>query len=191
MIQRYHKVSIATGLFQAVFPAGRFFLKPRGAACVKQVTKSGAIDSSTTRSKNPEKREYIQLFMYGIKGLFMKKRTIFLGLFLTAAFLMTGSIVFAQTANTPAPAQGTEKAAPVKKKVVHQTICPVMGGKIDRKLFVDADGKRIYVCCSACLEKVKADPQKYIKEMEDKGITLYKTPKKSEKKKAAGDTQSK
>ena len=57
-----------------------------------------------------------------------------------------------------------------------QTTCPVMDGKIDNNLYVDADGKRIYVCCAGCIEKVKADPQKYIKQLEDKGITLYKNP---------------
>ncbi|MFZ2658691.1 MAG: hypothetical protein WAX69_27410, partial [Victivallales bacterium] len=44
-------------------------------------------------------------------------------------------------------------------------------------LFVDAKGKRIYVCCGGCIGKVKADPEKYIKEMEAKGIVLEATPK--------------
>jgi len=122
----------------------------------------------------------------------MKKRTIVIGLFLTAAFLLTFALLQAQQGGSASTsAQGTEKAAPAKKKAVYQTLCPVLGGKIDKELFVDAAGKRIYVCCSACLEKVKADPQKYIKEMEDKGITLYKTPKKPVTKKEVGDTQPK
>ena len=58
-----------------------------------------------------------------------------------------------------------------------QTVCPVAGGKIDKNLYVDADGKRIYVCCENCLEKVKADPQKYIKRLENEGITLEKITK--------------
>ncbi len=58
-----------------------------------------------------------------------------------------------------------------------QTECPVMGGKIDKKLFVDFQGKRIYVCCAGCIDKVKADPAKYIKELESKGIILDETPK--------------
>ncbi len=47
-----------------------------------------------------------------------------------------------------------------------QTLCPVMGGKINKDLFVDVDGRRIYVCCKACIDEVKADPQKYIKKLE-------------------------
>ncbi|HUT37359.1 MAG TPA: hypothetical protein VNE39_28005, partial [Planctomycetota bacterium] len=40
------------------------------------------------------------------------------------------------------------KKAEAKQAPGPQTTCPVMGGKIDRKLFVDYEGKRIYVCCS-------------------------------------------
>ena len=60
-----------------------------------------------------------------------------------------------------------------------QTTCPVMkGNKINKSLYVDAKGKRIYVCCQGCLVKVKADPEKYIKELEAEGIKLEDAPKK-------------
>lgn len=59
------------------------------------------------------------------------------------------------------------------KKVV-QTTCPVTGQDIDKTLFVDHDGKRIYVCCTNCLEPVKKDPAKYIKQLEDAGVTVAK-----------------
>jgi hypothetical protein len=47
--------------------------------------------------------------------------------------------------------------------------CPVMGNAVNRELYVDHDGKRIYVCCEACIEKVKADPDKYLKKLEKLG----------------------
>lgn len=53
-----------------------------------------------------------------------------------------------------------------------QTTCPVMGGKINKELYVDHDGKRIYLCCAGCVSKVKADPEKYIRQLEDQGIQL-------------------
>lgn len=65
-----------------------------------------------------------------------------------------------------------EVAVAVKK----QTTCPVMGGAIDKKLFVDAEGKRIYLCCTGCIAPVKKDPKKYIAKLEADGITLEKTP---------------
>lgn len=46
-----------------------------------------------------------------------------------------------------------------------QKICPVMGGGINKKLFVEHDGKKIYVCCQACVNIVKKDPEKYAKKV--------------------------
>lgn len=58
-----------------------------------------------------------------------------------------------------------------------QTTCPVMEGKkINPDLYVDAEGKRIYVCCPGCLVQVKADPEKYIMEMEAEGVVLEDAP---------------
>ena len=70
------------------------------------------------------------------------------------------------------------------KKVV-QTECPVMGGKINKNLYVDYQGKRIYVCCGMCIGKFEADPEKYIKELEAKGISLEVVVK-DDKEKASG-----
>ncbi len=58
-----------------------------------------------------------------------------------------------------------------------QTLCPVMGGKIDKSVHVDYEGKRVYFCCSGCREAFLRNPEKYFKEMESKGIVLDKAPK--------------
>lgn len=58
-----------------------------------------------------------------------------------------------------------------------QTSCPVMKGEaIDPNLYVDVNGKRIYVCCPGCITTIKAEPEKYIKQMEAEGIVLEKAP---------------
>lgn len=57
-----------------------------------------------------------------------------------------------------------------------QIDCPVMGGKINKSLYVDTHGKRIYVCCAGCLKSLKANPEKYRKELEAKGIILENAP---------------
>ncbi len=58
-----------------------------------------------------------------------------------------------------------------------QTTCPVMeGNAVNQKLFVDANGYRIYVCCGGCVKAVKADPEKYIEKMKAEGVELEKTP---------------
>ena len=93
------------------------------------------------------------------------KTKIMLTIAAAGVFLLMGSLSAEEAAKQPAQ----EKKA--------QTECPVMDGKVNKSLFVDAQGKRIYVCCGGCIGKVKADPGKYIKEMEAKGIVLEETPK--------------
>jgi ABC-type Zn2+ transport system substrate-binding protein/surface adhesin len=50
-----------------------------------------------------------------------------------------------------------------------QTTCPVMEGEINKDLYVDKNGKRIYVCCKPCKEKVEADFEKYEHKLEEMG----------------------
>ena len=57
-----------------------------------------------------------------------------------------------------------------------QTICPVMGNRIDRNIYADHNGKRVYFCCSACIGKFKSDPEKYIKKLEKQGVKLEPVP---------------
>jgi YHS domain-containing protein len=72
--------------------------------------------------------------------------------------------------------EATPVAAATTNVVKHQTMCPVMGGEINKKVFVDYQGKRVYFCCKGCPPDFKKDPEKYIKKMEAEGITLDKTP---------------
>ena len=113
----------------------------------------------------------------------MKKMAWIAVVLMTVAAFAVVSMAAAQTTNTNAPAKAqAEKVAKKAGKVVHQTMCPVMGNAIDKKLFVDHEGKRIYVCCAGCLETIKKDPATYIKQMEDQGITLFKAPVKGSNK---------
>ncbi|MFH1549340.1 MAG: YHS domain-containing protein [Planctomycetota bacterium] len=57
-----------------------------------------------------------------------------------------------------------------------QTTCPVMGNPINKELFVDHDGKRVYFCCKGCIEDFKKDPEKYMKALADAGVELEKAP---------------
>ena len=80
------------------------------------------------------------------------KKALFVGalcLALSAGFLLTGC----------GPGEGEAKAGP-------QTTCPMMGNPIDKKIFVDHKGKRIYFCCADCPEKFEADA----------GVILEDTP---------------
>jgi YHS domain-containing protein len=66
----------------------------------------------------------------------------------------------------------TTKAATHAKHLKPQATCPVTGDPIDKKLFVDYKGKRIYVCCADCIDKVKKNPEKYIKKLGKMGESV-------------------
>ena len=74
--------------------------------------------------------------------------------------------------------QKTEDKRPPEKK--KQTHCPVMQRyPVDGTQWIDVKGKRVYVCCKGCINQVKANPDKYIKRLEDKGVVLEKAPVKN------------
>ncbi len=81
--------------------------------------------------------------------------------------------------NDPAEVISKLKADGVKLEKVSmmQTKCPVMGGKIDKKLSAVHDGKKVYFCCPACKAKFEKDPAKYIEKMEAQGVKLEKVKK--------------
>ena len=63
-----------------------------------------------------------------------------------------------------------------KEGMKTQAKCPVMGGNIDKKLYVEYKGKRIYFCCPGCDKEFLKDPDKYMKTMEGEGIKLENAP---------------
>lgn len=59
-----------------------------------------------------------------------------------------------------------------------QTTCPVMGGKINKEVYTDYKGERVYFCCEGCIPEFKKDPAQYIKKLKSEGVTLEKVPEK-------------
>lgn len=57
-----------------------------------------------------------------------------------------------------------------------QTKCPVMGGAINRDVYTDHDGYRIYFCCAGCDGEFHKDPERYLSEMRQAGVTIERTP---------------
>ncbi len=50
-----------------------------------------------------------------------------------------------------------------------QTTCPVMGGAINKELYADYQGKRVYFCCGGCKGPFEEDPEKYLKKLRESG----------------------
>lgn len=77
-------------------------------------------------------------------------------------------LVFSLVAFAGEEKQEAKKEAPVELK--NQTLCPVMGGKIDSTVYTDIQGQRVYHCCPMCSAKLKKDPDTYFKKAAAEGI---------------------
>ncbi len=66
----------------------------------------------------------------------------------------------AMRAMTKKSAPPAEAAAP--DAATTQTTCPVLGGKIDRQVYTDYNGMRVYFCCPGCIGTFQKDPEKYL-----------------------------
>lgn len=116
----------------------------------------------------------------------MKILTSYLVLPVMASVLMISKPAFTadknhQHAQMTHMKQAADTAAVLSETRTVQTVCPVMGGEINRNLYVDYENKRIYMCCKACLEMFKKNPQKYIKASEEKGIRFEAVPSAGER----------
>ena len=68
------------------------------------------------------------------------------------------------------------KDVPAVKKAQPQTVCPVLGDPIDKNVYVDYKGKRVYFCCASCKDDFAKDPGKFMKKMRDKGVEPEASP---------------
>ena len=67
----------------------------------------------------------------------------------------------------------SELQATKNSKINLQTICPVTGQSINKDIFADHDGKRVYFADKSSRKKFVLSPAPYISETESAGITLY------------------
>jgi rhodanese-related sulfurtransferase/YHS domain-containing protein len=107
--------------------------------------------------------------------------------FLVAAVLGLG-------VNTPVQAADDGEKAhqghAMKAAETPQKTCPVMGGKINKELYTDVEGKRVYVCCKGCIAKIEANPEKYLAVLEKRGEEVADAPKASCKACESGECKS-
>ena len=64
------------------------------------------------------------------------------------------------------PAPEMQDEADVVDAVENQQVCPVMPNMaIDRSIYVDHEGKRVYFCCPGCVGAFRADPERYLEKL--------------------------
>jgi len=101
------------------------------------------------------------------------------------AVIVSSALIGTLYAETPvklSTSKDSVSSKTVVKKLKPQTTCPVYGGDIDKTQYVDVNGKRIYVCCPACIADVKKDPDKYIKKLESLGQSVESITQNTDKK---------
>jgi Cu+-exporting ATPase len=110
----------------------------------------------------------------------MKRYDIFIAV--VAVVALTLSMGFSQAYECGAAKRGAEKVvaqaggaeAPASAtggvKEMEGNRCPVLGRPIDKRNSYVYQGTRYYFCCPSCIEKFKAEPEKYIKKKSDQQV---------------------
>lgn len=95
------------------------------------------------------------------------KRTLFVGTLTVATVAVLSFLAGCKKEQPPASRPSSSQAATDQPAVatvaMEQTTCPVMeGNPINKNIFVEYKGKKVYFCCKGCPEKFLADPNKYV-----------------------------
>lgn len=94
-----------------------------------------------------------------------------------ALFLATCVLAILIGASALAADSAKTSEKPAKVKLHKQTLCPIMGNKIDKSFYLDIQGQRVYFCCAGCSDKFKADADKYFKKAAADGVLFENTQK--------------
>jgi len=82
--------------------------------------------------------------------------------------IVAWGVLAAGCKSEPQPGKpSTAPAAVMPKTEIAQKLCPVTGDLINRNIFVDYDGRRIYLCCDMCPAQFKKDPEKFLKKLDE------------------------
>ena len=83
---------------------------------------------------------------------------------ITVLFFMDGCKKQSSPPPTSSPAANSATQAQPAASA-EQTICPVMGGAIDKNVFVEYQGKKVYFCCTQCKGEFEKNPEKYLSKL--------------------------
>ncbi len=86
--------------------------------------------------------------------------------FLTAASLICLLItVGCQKKTKPAAPPSATEANVTAAAEIEQKICPVLELPIDKNVFVEYQGKKVYFCCTDCKAVFEKNPEKYLSKL--------------------------
>ncbi|MGA7561931.1 MAG: YHS domain-containing protein [Desulfobaccales bacterium] len=99
----------------------------------------------------------------------MKRVIISMILALALAFASAGPVMAAGAT------QGLQDKSGTVQPGAQQAVCPVLGNKINKNIYTDYQGQRIYFCCPGCIDVFKKNPEACLKKMEEQGVAPEKT----------------
>ena len=89
------------------------------------------------------------------------KRTQFGIVFIFAGVLLIGLVVLSGCKKKSEPAASID-VKEIASAAIEQTACPIMGNAINKDVFTEYKGKKVYFCCAMCIDKFKENPEKYL-----------------------------
>lgn len=115
------------------------------------------------RSNRALGREVV--IMGTIKGVRqMRMFIVSLSLLVIVGTLLSGCDNLEQTTPSSQAQADTSEVASEKPAGDEAVMCPVMTDmSIDKNIYVDHEGQRIYFCCQKCIAEFKEDPEKFLK----------------------------
>ncbi|MFH1882378.1 MAG: YHS domain-containing protein [Planctomycetota bacterium] len=106
--------------------------------------------------------------MKQLKVMFMVVSLLLVGLIMLNGCKKSEPAPSETSAETMQGHEGHEHAAMMDKpaeaiaSVVEQTTCPIMGSPINKALFTEYKGKKVYFCCPDCQPEFEKNPEKYV-----------------------------
>jgi YHS domain-containing protein len=96
----------------------------------------------------------------------MKKKNVMTILVLTS--LCLALLLVSASCKKKSPAVSADKTGATMAAAAagtEQTICPVLNAPIDKNIYVEYKGKKVYFCCADCKAAFEKEPEKYISKL--------------------------
>ena len=86
-------------------------------------------------------------------------------LIVCAVMLTMVTLTSCKKESEPTVKEITSEVKDVTTEVIEQKTCPIMDTPIDKNLFTEYKGKKVYFCCPGCKGTFEKAPEKYLEKL--------------------------
>lgn len=91
------------------------------------------------------------------------------GVVMVLAAILWSAVVGCRQKEEPAAAASAKQtvqtvSTQAEEEIVQKT-CPVMDGPINKEIFVEYQGKKVYFCCPSCKDEFQKNPETYLSKL--------------------------